>query len=150
MGMPSSARLRGVLPGPGVGADVVAVLTGDGDADAVSVRAVAEARRRAGRIRFWQVLPAGVEPGERERFDRVTFRAAMRAMAAHPGMPCSFELVVGGLGPELSDRVGDAGLVILAEEVAAAIEPSTLAAVADGATRQVIRVDALVGGAPAR
>ena len=80
---------------PGPTGDVVAGLLNDGRAERVARVAVDEALRRGARLRFIQVVEAGLSPDEIADADQATFRAAVRALRGFRGIPCRFEVVTG-------------------------------------------------------
>jgi hypothetical protein len=80
---------------PGLTGDVVAVLLNDGRAESVARAAVAEALRRAARLRFVQVVEDGLSADELADADQATFRAAVHALRGVRGIPCRFELLTG-------------------------------------------------------
>ena len=93
--------------------DVVAGLVNDGMAPFVAGAAVREAVHRSARVRFVQVLPAGLSSEDRAEMDVAMFGVALRAMHKQSRVPCTFELVEGEAAPMLVERsLGAAVLVV--------------------------------------
>ena len=107
-------------------AAVVAGLVNDGSALGVARVALAEAVERGGRIRFVQVVPAGLGADERAEADEGTFHAAMVALRAHPRVRSSFEVVVGDVAETLVAHSREAGVLVVGKD-----DPASTVRVAD-------------------
>jgi nucleotide-binding universal stress UspA family protein len=105
---------------------VVAGLVNDGSALRVAGVAIAEALERGGRIRFVQVVPAGLGADQRAEADEGTLHAAMVALRAHPRVRSSFEVVVGDVGQTLVAYSREAGVLVVGKD-----DPAGAARVAD-------------------
>lgn len=121
----NTACLQPVQPVRPVAA-VVAGLVNDGSALGVARVALAEAVERGGRIRFVQVVPAGLGADERAKADEGTFHAAMVALRAHPRVRSSFEAVVGDVAATLVEHSREAGVLVVGKD-----DPASAARVAD-------------------
>lgn len=100
---------------PGPTGDVVAGLLNDGRAERVARVAVDEALRRGARLRFIQVVEAGLSPDEIADADQATFRAAVRALRGFRGIPCRFEVVTGDPTAMLIELAHSASALIVGE-----------------------------------
>ncbi|MBK8866725.1 MAG: universal stress protein [Dermatophilaceae bacterium] len=100
---------------PGPTGDVVAGLLNDGRAERVARVAVDEALRRGARLRFIQVVEAGLSPDEIADADQATFRAAVRALRGFRGIPCRFEVVTGDPTAMLVELAHSASALIVGE-----------------------------------
>ena len=100
---------------PGPTGDVVAGLLNDGRAERVARVAVDEALRRGARLRFIQVVEAGLSPDEIADADQATFRAAVRALRGFRGIPCRFEAVTGDPTAMLVELAHSASALIVGE-----------------------------------
>lgn len=82
-------------------------------ASAVGAAAVHEAAARGARIRFLQVLPAGMSADDHATAASVLFEVALKSLHRHQQMPCTFETVV-GIAPEmLVERSRGAALLVV-------------------------------------
>jgi len=103
-------------------ADVVAGLLNNGMAFSVATAAVHEAVRRAGRVRFVQVLPPGLDADERAEAELATFGVALHALHGHQRVPCTFEAVQGDAGQVLVERSHDAAVLVVGRDDSDAAE----------------------------
>lgn len=101
--------------------DVVAGLVPGPSAARVAKVAVREAGSRGARVRFVQVLQPGSDAAELDAGGTMTFGAALKALREVPRVPVSFEVAVGDAGPELVQRSGGAGLLVVGEDDDAAL-----------------------------
>lgn len=96
--------------------DVVAGLLNDEAAPAVAKAAVREAVARGARVRFLQVLAAGMSPEERATCEEATFTAALRALRESPRLPVTFEVVDGEAGPTFVRRSEGASVLVVGRD----------------------------------
>ncbi len=101
---------------PGLSRDVIARLVDDGQAQSVAEAAVAEAVARGARVRFVQVVDAGLTPEDQCRSDQATFGAALRALRGSRGIPCRFELVTGDPTGTLLELAEAASAIVVGAE----------------------------------
>lgn len=109
-----SGTARRPTPAP----DVVACMPDGPLAAAVARTAVREAVRRGARVRFLQVLRAGVGDRERAAADDRTFSAALRALREAPRVRVAFETAEGDAQAIAVDRSRHAGVLVVAGEPA--------------------------------
>jgi hypothetical protein len=95
---------------------VVAGLVNDGMAASVARAAVREAVHRAARVRFVQVLPAGLSPEDRSEMDVAIFAIALRALHLQRHVPCTFETVEGDVAKTLVERSFGAAVLVVARD----------------------------------
>ncbi len=100
-------------PPPVTTGDVIAGLVNDIMALAVAGAAVSEAARRGARVRFLQVLPAGLSTEDHAAVASVLFRVALQALHGAHRVPCTFETVVGSVPETLVERSRDASLLVV-------------------------------------
>jgi nucleotide-binding universal stress UspA family protein len=93
--------------------DVVAGLVHDGLAPLVALAAVREAVRRGSRVRFLQVLPAGLSDEDHAGVEAALFSIAIKALHAQPRVPCTFESVVGTPATTLVEQTRQAALLVV-------------------------------------
>ena len=96
--------------------DVVAGLVNDGMAAAVAGAAVREAVHRAARVRFVQVLPAGLSTEDRAEMDVAMFAVALRALHRQRRVPCTFETVEGEAAQMLVERSRGAAVLVVGRD----------------------------------
>ena len=101
--------------------DVVAGLVNDGSATLVASAAVREAVHRGARVRFIQVLPAGLSPEERSDRDVAMFGVALRALHRQRRVPCTFETVEGDVAPTLVERSSGAAVLVVGRDSAESV-----------------------------
>jgi hypothetical protein len=101
---------------PSFAPDVVAGLVNDGMATLVACAAVREAVRRGSRVRFVQVLPAGLSAEERTEMDVAIFGVALRALHRQRRVPCTFETVEGDAALTLVERSRGAAVLVLGRD----------------------------------
>jgi len=101
---------------PSVAPDVVAGLVNDGMATQVAAAAVREAVHRGSRVRFVQVLPAGLNAEDRTEMDVAMFAVALRALHQHRRVPCTFETVEGDAAPTLVERSRGASVLVVGRD----------------------------------
>jgi hypothetical protein len=101
---------------PSVAPDVVAGLVNDGMATLVAAAAVREAVHRGSRVRFVQVLPAGLSAEERTEMDVAMFGVALRALHQQRRVPCTFETVEGDAAPTLVERSRGAAVLVVGRD----------------------------------
>lgn len=106
----TAASRRAVVP------DVVVGLLNDASATAVARAAVREAVSRGARIRFVQVVRAGLTAEERASSDGATFSAALRALREAPRVPVTFEVVEGDAAATFVDRSGRASVLVVGRD----------------------------------
>lgn len=99
---------------PAAAPDVVACMPDGPLAGAVARAAVREAVRRGARVRFLQVLRAGVGDQERAAADDRTFSAALRALREAPRVRVTFETAEGDAEAIVVDRSRQAGVLVVA------------------------------------
>lgn len=104
--------------------DVVAGLVHNGMAHLVALAAVREAVRRGSRVRFLQVLPAGLSDEERAGVEAALFSIAIRALHAQPRVPCTFESVVGTPATTLVEQTRHAALLVVGQDTPESHESS--------------------------
>lgn len=96
--------------------DVVAGLVNDGMATLVAGAAVREAVHRGSRVRFVQVLPAGLSAEDRTEMDVAMFGVALRALHRQRRVPCTFETVEGDAALTLVERSRGAAVLVLGRD----------------------------------
>lgn len=96
--------------------DVVAGLANDGMATLVAGAAVREAVHRGSRVRFVQVLPAGLSPEDRTEMDVAMFGVALRALHRQRRVPCTFETVEGDAALTLVERSRGAAVLVVGRD----------------------------------
>jgi len=101
--------------------DVVAGLVNDGMATLVAGAAVREAVHRGSRVRFVQVLPAGLSVEERTEMDVAIFGVALRALHRQRRVPCTFETVEGDAALTLVERSRGAAVLVVGRDAPDAI-----------------------------
>jgi hypothetical protein len=107
---PASTQSPNVVP------DVVAGLVNDGMATLVAVAAVREAVHRGSRVRFVQVLPAGLSAEDRTEMDVAMFGVALRALHRQRRVPCTFETVEGDAALTLVERSRGAAVLVVGRD----------------------------------
>jgi hypothetical protein len=115
---PASTQSPNVVP------DVVAGLVNDGMATLVAAAAVREAVHRGSRVRFVQVLPAGLSAEDRTEMDVAMFGVALRALHRQRRVPCTFETVEGDAALTLVERSRGAAVLVVGRDA-----PDTVSAV---------------------
>lgn len=93
--------------------DVVAGLANNMLASAVAAAAVHEAATRRARIRFLQVLPAGLSADDHAEAASVLFDVALKSLRRTHRMPCTFETVMGTAPQMLVERSRGAALLVV-------------------------------------
>jgi hypothetical protein len=101
---------------PGFAPDVVAGLVNDGMATLVARAAVREAVHRGSRVRFVQVLPAGLSVQDRTEMDVAMFGVALRALHRQRRVPCTFETVEGDAARTLVERSRGAAVLVVGRD----------------------------------
>jgi nucleotide-binding universal stress UspA family protein len=101
---------------PSFAPDVVAGLVNDGMATLVAGAAVREAVHRGSRVRFVQVLPAGLSADDRTEMDVAMFGVALRALHRQRRVPCTFETVEGDAAQTLVDRSRGAAVLVVGRD----------------------------------
>jgi len=101
---------------PTIVPDVVAGLVNDGMATLVARAAVREAVHRGSRVRFVQVLPAGLSAEDRTELDVAMFGVALRALHRQRRVPCTFETVEGDAAPTLVERSRGAAVLVVGRD----------------------------------
>jgi len=101
--------------------DVVAGLVNDGMATLVASAAVREAVHRGSRVRFVQVLPAGLNVEERTEMDVAMFGVALRALHRQRRVPCTFETVEGDAALTLVERSRGAAVLVVGRDAPDAV-----------------------------
>jgi hypothetical protein len=101
---------------PHVARDVVAGLVNDGMATLVAGAAVREAVHRGSRVRFVQVLPAGLSAEDRTEMDVAMFAVALRALHQQRRVPCTFETVEGDAALTLVERSRGAAVLVVGRD----------------------------------
>jgi hypothetical protein len=96
--------------------DVVAGLVNDGMATLVASAAVREAVHRGSRVRFVQVLPAGLSAEDRAEMDVAMFGVALRALHRQRRVPCTFETVEGEAAMTLVERSRGASVLVVGRD----------------------------------
>jgi len=96
--------------------DVVAGLVNDGMATLVAAAAVREAVHRGSRVRFVQVLPAGLNAEDRTEIDVAMFGVALRALHRQRRVPCTFETVEGDAALMLVERSRGAAVLVVGRD----------------------------------
>jgi len=96
--------------------DVVAGLVNDGMATLVACAAVREAVHRGSRVRFVQVLPAGLSAEDRTEMDVAIFGVALRALHRQRRVPCTFETVEGDAALTLVERSRGAAVLVVGRD----------------------------------
>jgi len=96
--------------------DVVAGLVNDGMATLVACAAVREAVHRGSRVRFVQVLPAGLSAEDRTEVDVAMFGVALRALHRQRRVPCTFETVEGDAALTLVERSRGAAVLVVGRD----------------------------------
>jgi hypothetical protein len=99
-----------------VARDVVAGLVNDGMATLVAGAAVREAVHRGSRVRFVQVLPAGLSAEDRTEMDVAMFAVALRALHQQRRVPCTFETVEGDAALTLVERSRGAAVLVVGRD----------------------------------
>jgi nucleotide-binding universal stress UspA family protein len=107
--------------------DVVAGLVHDGLAPLVALAAVREAVRRGSRVRFLQVLPAGLSEADHAGVEAALFSIAIKALHAQPRVPCTFESVVGTPATTLVEQSRHAALLVVGHDAPESHEKSQVA-----------------------
>ncbi|HEX7537357.1 MAG TPA: hypothetical protein VF391_10165 [Dermatophilaceae bacterium] len=110
-------------PSPPYAQDVVAGLVNDGMATLVAGAAVREAVHRGARVRFVQVLPAGLSAEDRSEMDVAMFGVALRALHRQRRVPCTFETVQGDAALTLVERSRGAAVLVVGRDAPDAVEP---------------------------
>jgi hypothetical protein len=101
---------------PNFAPDVVAGLVNDGMATLVACAAVREAVHRGSRVRFVQVLPAGLSAEDRTEMDVAMFGVALRALHRQRRVPCTFETVEGKAALTLVERSRGAAVLVVGRD----------------------------------
>jgi len=101
---------------PKIAPDVVAGLVNDGMATLVACAAVREAVHRGSRVRFVQVLPAGLSAEDRTEMDVAMFGVALRALHRQRRVPCTFETVEGEAALTLVERSRGAAVLVVGRD----------------------------------
>jgi len=101
---------------PNFAPDVVAGLVNDGMATLVAAAAVREAVHRGSRVRFVQVLPAGLSAEDRTEMDVAMFGVALRALHRQRRVPCTFETVEGDAALTLVERSRGAAVLVVGRD----------------------------------
>ncbi len=101
--------------------DVVAGLVNDGMAALVAGAAVREAVHRGARVRFVQVLPAGLSAEDRSEMDVAMFGVALRALHRQRRVPCTFETVEGDAARKLVERSRGAAVLVVGRDAPDAV-----------------------------
>lgn len=101
---------------PNTAPDVVAGLVNDGMATLVACAAVREAVHRGSRVRFVQVLPAGLSAEDRTEMDVAMFGVALRALHRQRRVPCTFETVEGDAARTLVERSRGAAVLVVGRD----------------------------------
>ena len=101
--------------------DVVAGLVNDGMATLVARAAVREAVHRGARVRFVQVMPAGLTAEDRSEMDGAMFGVALRALHRQRRVPCTFETVEGDAAQMLVERSSGAAVLVVGRDAPAAV-----------------------------
>ena len=96
--------------------EVVAGLVNDGMATLVAGAAVREAVNRGARVRFVQVMPAGLSAEDRSEMDVAMFGVALRALHRQRRVPCSFETVEGDAAQMLVERSSGAAVLVVGRD----------------------------------
>jgi hypothetical protein len=102
--------------------DVVAGLVNDGMATLVAGAAVREAVHRGSRVRFVQVLPAGLSAEDRTEMDVAMFGVALRALHRQRRVPCTFETVEGDAALTLVERSRGAAVLVVGRDAPDAVD----------------------------
>jgi hypothetical protein len=113
--------LAGTQP-PKSAPDVVAGLVNDGMATLVAGAAVREAVHRGSRVRFVQVLPAGLSAEDRTEMDVAMFGVALRALHRQRRVPCTFETVEGDAALTLVERSRGAAVLVVGRDAPDAVD----------------------------
>ena len=103
--------------------DVVAGLVNDGMATLVARAAVREAVHRGSRVRFVQVLPAGLSAEARTELDVTMFGVALRALHRQRRVPCTFETVEGDAARALVERSRGSAVLVVGRDAPDAVDP---------------------------
>ncbi len=111
----------GAPPPPHRPRDVVAGLVNDGMATLVATAAVREAVHRGARVRFVQVMPAGLSAEDRSEMDVAMFGVALRALHRQRRVPCTFETVEGDAARMLVERSTGAAVLVVGRDAPAAV-----------------------------
>ncbi|MEO8517904.1 MAG: hypothetical protein ABI438_01900 [Dermatophilaceae bacterium] len=101
--------------------DVVAGLVNDGMAILVARAAVHEAVQRGTRVRFVQVMPAGLSAEDRSDMDGAMFGVALRALHRQRRVPCTFETVEGDAARMLVERSTGAAVLVVGRDAPTAV-----------------------------
>ena len=101
--------------------DVVAGLVNDGMATLVASAAVREAVQRGDRVRFVQVMPAGLTAEDRSEMDGAMFGVALRALHRQRRVPCTFETVEGDPSRMLVERSTGAAVLVVGRDAPTAV-----------------------------
>jgi hypothetical protein len=101
--------------------DVVAGLVNDGMATLVASAAVREAVHRGARVRFVQVMPAGLTAEDRSEMDVAMFGVALRALHRQRRVPCTFETVEGDAAQMLVERSNGAAVLVVGRDAPSAV-----------------------------
>ena len=110
-----------VTQSPHLARDVVAGLVNDGMATLVAGAAVREAVHRGSRVRFVQVLPAGLSVEEHTEIDVAMFGVALRALHRQRRVPCTFETVEGDAALTLVERSRGAAVLVVGRDAPDAV-----------------------------
>src|SRR5450759_5429744 len=102
--------------------DVVAGLANDGMATLGAGAAVREAVHRGSRVRFVQVLPAGLSAEARTEMDVAMFGVALRALHRQRRVPCTFETVEGEAALTLVERSRGAAVLVVGRDAPDAVD----------------------------
>jgi hypothetical protein len=120
---------RKARPRQGFYSEVVAGLGIDGSAHEVALEAVRLARELDVAVRFVQILPEGLQPGDRADAETVMFAAALTALRGRPRVHATFETPSRDACEVLVARArGAVGLVVAADRPSALGEPARVAA----------------------
>src|SRR5665811_1536163 len=106
---------------PNIAPDVVAGLVNDGMATLVAGAAVREAVHRGARVRFVQVMPAGLTAEDRSEMDVAMFGVALRALHRQRRVPCTFETVEGDAAQMLVERSNGAAVLVVGRDEPSAV-----------------------------
>ena len=101
--------------------DVVAGLVNDGMATLVASAAVREAVHRGARVRFVQVMPAGLSAEDRSEMDVAMFGVALKALHRQRRVPCTFETVEGDAARMLVERSSGAAVLVVGRDAPSAV-----------------------------
>ena len=132
---------RKARPRQGFHSEVVAGLGIDGSAHKVALEAVHLARELDVAVRFVQILPEELQPGDRAEAETAMFEAALKALRGRPRVHATFETPSRDAREVLIARArGAAGLVVAADRPSALDEPALVAAYCAARARCPIHV----------